>query len=87
MPGNKPEQSPLRDGEPREPARRGLAWSLGAFVGHIAGAVRSKPGGAREVTRSVEEREATGPKGERVLARRTTIEEIVLPDERGKSGQ
>lgn len=54
--------------------------SLGAFVGHIAHAVRSDPrGGARGRTREIrrEVEEEARPDG--IVLRRTTIEEIEVP--------
>ena len=60
------------------PEEAPLARSLGAFFGHIVGAISSDPAApaARaEVRRETEER--PGPGG--VILRRTVIEEVVLP--------
>jgi hypothetical protein len=64
-------------------AREGksLMRSLGQFFGHVAHAVKSEPARTsekREVRREVEERETTGPDGEKVTLRRTTVEEIEI---------
>lgn len=54
-----------------------LTRAVGRFFGHLWGAVKSDPAKDRtELKREVEEQPATGPNGERVTLRRTTIEEI-----------
>ena len=62
-----------------DPARKSIARSLGEFVGHIWHGATSKPeGGVRreEIRREVEEEVRETASGEKVIARRTTIEEI-----------
>lgn len=69
--------------------------NLGRFFGHLGRAIKTDPAAtgteqqaAREVRREVEHEETTGPGGERVTLRRTTIEEIEVrpgtPDEEGR---
>ncbi|MBX3353530.1 MAG: hypothetical protein KF684_11415 [Phycisphaeraceae bacterium] len=70
----------------RDHEDKSLARSLGEFVGHIWSGIKTKPGSAerREVSRSVEEREAQTPGG-KVTLRRTVIEEVEVekPHDRG----
>ena len=59
--------------------RKSISRSLGEFVGHIWGGVTARPeGGVRreEIRREVEEEVRETASGEKVIARRTTIEEI-----------
>lgn len=70
----------------RDPEDKSLARSLGEFVGHIWSGIKTTPGSKerREVSRSVEEREAQTPSGKLTL-RRTVIEEVEVekPRDRG----
>jgi hypothetical protein len=54
--------------------------NLGEFFGHVAKGIKSDPGRPKkqEVRREVEERQETGPAGERITVRRTTVEEIEI---------
>lgn len=64
---------------PEQPDKKSLMRNLGEFFGHIAKGVRSDPAReTREVRREVEEREETGPDGQRITVRRTTVEEIEI---------
>lgn len=73
-----------------DPERKSIARSLGEFVGHIWSGATSKPeeGGRREeVRREVEEEVVETASGEKVIARRTTIEEVeVLPKRENREG-
>ncbi|HZW10485.1 MAG TPA: hypothetical protein VFF69_11330 [Phycisphaerales bacterium] len=64
-----------------EPKPKSLMHNLGQFFGHVAKGIKA-PSGPRpqthEVRREVEEREETGPAGERITVRRTTVEEIEI---------
>ena len=54
-----------------------LPRAVGRFFGHLWGAVKTDPKRDRaELSREVDEQHTTGPGGERVTVRRTTIEEI-----------
>ncbi len=54
--------------------------NLGQFFGHVAKGIKARPGApqTQEVRREVEERQETGPAGEKITVRRTTIEEIEI---------
>ena len=68
-----------------------VSRAVGRFLGHLWQAVRADPKTGRvpahrtEVRRDVDEREVAGPNGERVIVRRTTIEEIEV--ERGDASR
>ena len=60
---------------------KSLMHNLGQFFGHVAKGIKTpaRPGkSAHEVRRQVEERQETGPSGERITVRRTTVEEIEI---------
>ena len=67
---------------PPDDDRKTIARSLGEFVGHLWQGVKSEPPKAQrhEVRREVDEEVREGPQGQRVIARRTTIEEIEIQD-------
>lgn len=57
-----------------------LMRNLGKFVGAIWHGIKSDPKGQRqEIRRAIEERESEY-QGQRVVIRRTTIEEVEIPD-------
>lgn len=74
-----------------------LMNNLGQFVGHIVKGIRTgvgeeaqrpsdeatkgEDGGAAVVREVVQEQEAIGPDGQRLILRRRTIDEVVLPDD------
>lgn len=65
---------PAKESRPKD---KPLLRSIGEFFGEVWKGVRTDP--SRVVTRrTVEEREAPTPGG-KVVLRRTTVEEIVLP--------
>lgn len=71
-----------------------IMHNLGQFFGHVAKGMRTpaRPGDApssHEVRREVEERQETGPSGEKITLRRTTIEEIEIrqPESPGNGGE
>ncbi|GJM18151.1 MAG: hypothetical protein DHS20C14_03640 [Phycisphaeraceae bacterium] len=58
--------------------------AVGRFFGHLWSAVRTDSARERtELRREVEETDATGPTGERMTLRRTTIEEVEIHPDRG----
>ncbi len=63
---------------PQNPRDKSIMRSLGEFVGHIVRGVKAPVGDSPKVIRKdVEEREGEpGPNGERVILRRTTIDEV-----------
>ena len=63
---------------PNDPHNKSIMRSLGEFVGHIVRGVKEPVGDKPKVVRKeVEEREgAPGPNGEKVILRRTTIDEV-----------
>ena len=63
---------------PQDHRNKSLMRSLGEFVGHIVRGVKEPVGNKPTVVRKeVEEREGeAGPNGERVILRRTTIDEV-----------
>lgn len=73
--------SPVSHGAPQPASKKTLAWSLGAFVGHIARGVRTPVSPSRvELTRETQTTERDSPMG-KVIVRRTTVEELeVRPD-------
>ncbi len=70
---------------PQSPHDKSIMRSLGEFVGHIWRGVKTPVGNVPKVLRKeVEEREAAvGPDGERIILRRTTIDEVEV--RKGKS--
>lgn len=61
---------------------KSLMRNLGEFFGHIAHGVKTDPSKPpvqrQEVRREVEERQETGPEGQQITVRRTTVEEIEI---------
>jgi hypothetical protein len=70
---------------------KSLMRSLGEFFGHIVHGVRTDP--AKPASRTVvgertQETQATTPDGQRVILRRTVVEEVeVLPESGGTESQ
>lgn len=65
----------------RKPSRS-LAWSLGAFVGEIARAIRTPVDAADRERVEVERRTEQHVRDDGVVLRRTTIDEVELPPDR-----
>lgn len=68
------------------PVEKPLMRSLGEFFGEVWKGVKADPSGAKVVRKQTREATATTPDGRALILRRTTVDEVIVPERMHRGG-